>query len=650
MTSRLEELRDAGQAVWLDFVDRTYLAEGGLRTLVAEDGLTGVTSNPSIFEKAMGHTDAYDEGFREALAEGDASIVDTYERQAIADIRAAAGDLRPVYDRLDGQDGYVSLEVSPYLALHTDDTVAEARRLWAAVERPNLMVKVPGTQAGAPAIRRLIEDGLNINVTLLFSQDAYRAVAHAFMEGLEARVAKGEPIDRVASVASFFVSRIDTVIDGKIDARVEAGDPEADALKALRGKVAIANAKLAYAWYGDMIASDRWRALAAKGAMPQRLLWASTGVKDPDYPDTLYVDQLIGPDTVNTMPPKTMDAFRDHGTVAQTLTVDLDQARRVLAEAERLGLDLDDVTRDLVTAGVKSFSDAADDLLGAVGTRRAAILGDRLNGMSAALPASLGEKVDARLKTAAGEGWTRRLWAGDATLWTGGDEGEWLGWLLAARGEQVDFEALAAFAEDAARFPDAVLIGMGGSSLGPEVLGAMFGETTDGPTLHVLDTTDPEQIRSVADAIDPKNTLFIVSSKSGSTMEPELVRAFFWQASGEAGDHFAAVTDPGSKLEDAAKEHGYGHLFHGDLGDRRALFRAVQLRHGPGRRHRSGCAGVLRAYAADGPHLRPRRAARRQSRRPTRRYPGRSGGGRPRQADDRALPRASPRSRPGWSS
>ena len=322
MTSRLEQLHDAGQAVWLDFVDRTYLAEGGLRTLVAEDGLTGVTSNPSIFEKAMGHSDAYDAGFREALNEGDASVVDTYERQAIADIRAAADDLRPVYDRLDGGDGYVSLEVSPYLALDTEATIAEARRLWAAVERPNLMIKVPGTEAGAPAISQLIEDGININVTLLFSQESYQAVAHAFIEGLEARVAKGEPIDRIASVASFFVSRIDTVIDGKIDERVEAGDPEAGALKALRGKVAIANAKLAYAWYQEMIASDRWRALAAKGAMPQRLLWASTGVKDPDYPDTLYVDSLIGLDTVNTMPPKTMDAFRDHGTIAQTLTAD----------------------------------------------------------------------------------------------------------------------------------------------------------------------------------------------------------------------------------------------------------------------------------------------------------------------------------------
>ena len=469
-----------------------------------------------------------------------------------------------MYDRLDGQDGYVSLEVSPYLALHTDDTVAEARRLWAAVERPNLMIKVPGTEAGAPAIRQLIEDGHNINVTLLFSQSAYQAVAEAYLAGLEARVAKGEPIDRIASVASFFVSRIDTVIDGKIDARVKAGDAEADALKALRGKVAIANAKLAYAWYQEIIDGDRWRVLVAKGAMPQRLLWASTGVKDPDYPDTLYVDQLIGPDTVNTMPPKTMDAFRDHGTVAQSLTADLDEARHVLAEAERLGLDLDSVTRDLVTAGVKSFSDAADDLLGAVGRKRVEILGDRLNGMSAALPVPLQDKVDARLKTAAGEGWTRRLWAGDATLWTGGDEGRWLGWLAAARGEQVDFDVLAAFAQDAARFPDAVLIGMGGSSLGPEVLGAMFGEATDGPALHVLDTTDPEQIRGVADAIDPKNTLFIVSSKSGSTMEPELVRAFFWEASGHIGDHFAAVTDPGSKLEAAAKAHDYGHLFHGD--------------------------------------------------------------------------------------
>lgn len=579
MTSRLAELNAAGQAVWLDFVDRKFLADGGLRKLIAEDGLTGVTSNPSIFEKAMGHGDAYDAGFSAFLGKGDAGVSDTYEAQAIADIQAAADDLRPVYDRLHGRDGYVSLEVSPYLANDTEMTIAEARRLWAAVDRPNLMVKVPGTKAGTPAIQTLIGDGLNINVTLLFSGEAYRAVAEAFMAGLEARVAKGDPIDRIASVASFFVSRIDSAIDRTIDARVKGCDPEADALKAVRGKVAIANARLAYRHYAEMTCSDRWRALAAKGAMPQRLLWASTGTKDAAYPDTLYVDELIGPDTVNTMPPKTMDSFRDHGTVATTLSQGVDAAEHVLAEVERLGLNLAGVTADLVEDGVRQFADAADALLGAVAGKRAAYLGDRLNGMSASLGDTLTKNVEDCLARAREGAWSRRLWAGDATLWTGKDEGKWLGWLAAAKGEQVDMAALAKLAEMAKPFRDAVLLGMGGSSLGPEVLANILGSAEGHPKLHVLDSTDPGQIATILAAIDPRNTLFIVSSKSGSTMEPELLRAFFWDKAGEDGTHFVAVTDPGSNLEKAAKTDGYAHIFAGDpaIGGRYSVLSAFGM-------------------------------------------------------------------------
>jgi transaldolase/glucose-6-phosphate isomerase len=372
-TSRLRELAAAGQAVWLDFVERSFLQKGGLRALIANDGVTGVTSNPSIFEKAMGQGDAYDAGFREFAGKPDATVQDIYESQAIGDIRAAAADLRPVFDRLGGKDGFVSLEVSPRLALDTEATVDEARRLWKQVGVPNLMIKVPATVAGVPAIRTLIEDGINVNVTLLFSREAYQSVAVAHMEGLEARAAKGQAVDRIASVASFFVSRIDTRIDGEIDSRVKAGDPQSRALQALRGKVAIANAKLAYAWYREMIASERWRVLAGRGAMPQRLLWASTGTKDPAYPDTLYVDTLIGPDTVNTMPPKTMDAFRDHGAIAPTLTANLDEARNVLSEVDRLGLDLAGVTQALVEDGVKQFADAADALLAAVAAKRPAV-------------------------------------------------------------------------------------------------------------------------------------------------------------------------------------------------------------------------------------------------------------------------------------
>ncbi len=369
----LNDLEGFGQAVWLDFVDRKFLEAGGLQKLVDEDGLTGVTSNPSIFEKAMGHGDAYDS----TLAEYDkqhagAATIDRYEHLAIQDIKAVADTLRPVYDKLDAKDGYVSLEVSPYISDDTDATIAEAKKLWGMVDRPNLMIKIPGTLAGGPAISSTIASGINVNVTLLFALDAYIRVAEAYAAGLEERVKQGQPIDKIASVASFFVSRIDSSIDKEIDARLEKGDADAEALKAVRGKVAIANAKMAYQWYLDFLKSDRWQALAAKGAQPQRLLWASTGVKDPSYPDTLYVDTLIGKDTVNTMPPKTMDAFRDHGTAAETITQDVEGAKHILAEAERLGLDLNGVTGKLVEEGVASFVKAFDDLLGAIAKKQPA--------------------------------------------------------------------------------------------------------------------------------------------------------------------------------------------------------------------------------------------------------------------------------------
>ncbi|MGI4732095.1 MAG: transaldolase [Janthinobacterium lividum] len=373
MSSALNQLEALGQAVWLDFVDRKFLEAGGLQKLVDADGLTGVTSNPSIFEAAMGHGDAYDASLAEFdKANPGAATIDRYENLAVQDIKAAAETLAPVYEKLDAKDGYVSLEVSPYIADDTDATIADAAKLWKMVDRSNVMIKIPGTQAGAPAISATIREGINVNVTLLFSLDAYKRVADAYATGLEERVKSGEPIDRIASVASFFVSRIDAKIDAAIDKRIKDGDAESDALRAVRGKVAIANAKNAYAWYQEFIASDRWQALAAKGAQPQRLLWASTGVKNPDYPDTLYVDELIGPDTVNTMPPKTMDAFRDHGKAAAMLTQDVEGARHVLAEAERLGLGLDDVTGTLVLEGVASFVKAFDELLGSIAAKQPA--------------------------------------------------------------------------------------------------------------------------------------------------------------------------------------------------------------------------------------------------------------------------------------
>ena len=376
MSDRLKQLGDTGQAVWLDFVSRDFLNRKQLQELVTADGLTGVTSNPSIFEKAMGHGSDYDESLRRLLAEGHKEAVDLYEHLAVEDIRNACDVMRAVYDRLDARDGYVSLEVSPYLAFDTEGSLAEARRLWAMVDRPNLMIKIPGTEAGTPAIRQLIAEGINVNITLLFSRKAYLDVAEAYVAGLEQRAKAGLDVSRLASVASFFVSRIDSKIDAKIEARLEAGaGADAAALRGLLGKVAIANAKLAYHDYEQLITGARWKALAAKGARVQRLLWASTGTKNPAYPDTLYVDTLIGRDTVNTMPPKTMDAARDHGTITpDTIRHDVGGARSVLAEAQRLNLDLDGVTTELVIEGAKQFTDAADMLLSAVAKKRDAFL------------------------------------------------------------------------------------------------------------------------------------------------------------------------------------------------------------------------------------------------------------------------------------
>ncbi|HTX51242.1 MAG TPA: transaldolase [Caulobacteraceae bacterium] len=370
MTNPLRDLEAAGQAVWLDYLHQDILKDGTLRRLIDEDGVTGLTSNPAIFEKAIGDGHSYDARVRQLAFEGPAEGL--YEKLAIADIQAAADIFRPTWNRLGGKDGFVSLEVSPRLAMDTEATVAEARRLWRAVNRPNLMIKVPGTGPGVPAIRQLIGEGINVNVTLLFGLGAYLAVAEAHVAGLEALKAAGKDVSSVHGVASFFVSRIDTKIDKAIDQRLASpSTQEADALRALRGKVAIANAKIAYQHYLKLVGGERWRTLATAGAAPQRLLWASTGVKDPSYPDTLYADALIGPDTVDTLPPKTLDAVRDHGKVAQSLTHDVTGAERVLAEAERLGLDLGKVTDELVVEGVKLFADAFDALLKAVAGKQA---------------------------------------------------------------------------------------------------------------------------------------------------------------------------------------------------------------------------------------------------------------------------------------
>jgi len=564
----LKQLENFGQSPWLDFIQRSFIHDGSLQTLIDRDGLKGITSNPSIFQKAMGEGTDYDAGFKGLAERGDHDALDIYEALAEEDIQQACDVMRPVYEATGKVDGYVSLEVSPYLALHTDETVAEARRLWKAVGRENLMVKVPGTDKGVAAIRTLIGDGLNINVTLLFGQKAYEAVAEAFIAGLEDRMARGESVANIASVASFFVSRIDAVIDKRIDERVKAGEAE---VSKLRGKVAIANAKMAYQTYLKMVASPRWQKLAAAGALPQRLLWASTGVKDKAYSDVLYVEELIGPDTVDTIPPATMDAFRDHGHPRQSLTEDVDGARAIMAAAEEHKLGLDEVTTKLVEDGVELFAGAADKLLGSVAAKRAAMLGDKLSTMQAALPEPLAGEVKATIEDWRKHGKVRDLWAHDASLWSGADEAKWLGWLRVVDDRTADLPALQAFQDEvkAEGFQHVLLLGMGGSSLGPEVLAETFGRKEGFPELLVLDSTDPAQIAALHARVDLTRTLCIVSSKSGGTLEPNIFKAYFWDAMqkavGEkAGRHFVAVTDPGSKMQRVAEADGFRQVFLGD--------------------------------------------------------------------------------------
>jgi transaldolase / glucose-6-phosphate isomerase len=568
----VKALENHGQSVWLDFLARGFIAKGELKQLIDSDGVKGVTSNPSIFEKAIGSSDEYDGAIGKALKNGDRPVAVLFEKLAVEDIQHAADVLRPVYDQLKGHDGFVSLEVSPYLAMDTKGTIAEAKRLWKDVHRKNLMVKVPGTPEGLPAIEQLIGEGISINITLLFSQKVYLQVAEAFLAGIEKYVAKGGDPSHVASVASFFVSRIDTLVDKELDEKIaKANDPsEKERLAALKGKVAIANAKLAYQDYKRLFSGPRWDKLAARGAKPQRLLWASTGTKNKDYRDVLYVEELIGPNTINTVPPATLDAFRDHGKLRDSLEEDVEGARQVLAELERSGISLDAITAELVKDGVRLFADAADKLYGAVAHKRATVLGGGLDRQKLALGADI-EKAVAKH----GEEWRasakiRRLWHRDKSVWTGDDENKWLGWLTSA--ETADVADYEDFAErvKGQKFSDAVVLGMGGSSLGPQVLAETFPRKSGFPKLHVLDSTDPAQVRAMENAVDIKTTLFIVSSKSGSTTEPNVMKDYFYDRVAKAigaeaaGHRFIAVTDPGSSLEKMATKQGFARIFHGE--------------------------------------------------------------------------------------
>jgi len=571
--NHVKELQKFGQSVWLDYIRRKLITSGELQRLIDEDGLRGITSNPSIFEKAISGSTDYADLLKSLETQTDLDAKGRYEILAIRDIQDAADILRPIYDSTKRRDGYVSLEVSPYLARDTQGTLEEARRLWKAVGRENVMIKVPGTAEGIPAFQQLISEGININVTLLFSQEVYEEVAAEYIAGLEQYAASGGDISRIASVASFFISRIDNSIDVIVASRLKTAkdDQERETLSSILGKVAVANGKQTYQRYLKIFGTDRWKKLAAKGAQTQRVLWASTSTKNPAYKDTLYVDELIGPDTVNTIPPATLDAFRDHGHAALTLTQGLDEANRVMDTVAKLGISMKEVTDKLTEEGVKLFADAFDKLLQAVEKSSKKGISPKVSRQQHKLPEQLAEAVKTGIDDWRAHGKVRRLWQRDASLWTGTDESKWMGWLNVTKQQLQVTDQLLKVAEEIQdeKFCDILLLGMGGSSLCPEVLSKTFPKIAGAPCLRVLDSTDPAQIKTIEGQLDLKKTLFIVSSKSGTTLEPNIFKDYFFERVKEAvgpdkvGSRFIAITDPGSKLQQVAEADRFRYIFHG---------------------------------------------------------------------------------------
>jgi len=566
---RLAALLKAGTSPWLDQIRRTLVEGGELARMVREESLRGVTSNPSIFEKAiLGSTDYDEELEADAREQLDASAI--YERLAMRDVQLAADVLAEVNRESHHHDGFVSMEVAPELAHDGDGTIAMARSYWQRLDRRNVMIKIPGTIEGVAAIEKAIYEGINVNVTLLFAVSAYERVAEAYLRGLEQRLAEGKSLD-VHSVASFFVSRVDTAIDKRLS---ELGHEE------LAGKAAIANARAAYHRFQEIFSGPRWEVLHDAGAAVQRPLWASTGVKNPHYPDTMYVDELVGPHTVNTMPLATLLAVAEHGqihgpTVEQDPSEDLD----ALAKA---GIDLDQVTEALLIDGIKQFEDAMRRLLEGIESRRAAVITGRPPTIQATIPHELQEPVAARVKRALAENVPQRIWRQDPTLWGGPDVAEIedrLGWLTVSEPMLEHAGELHAFAQEclADGFTDAVLLGMGGSSLGPEVIRRSFGDVQGALRLHVLDSTHPDVIRDLEAALDIPSTLFIVSSKSGGTIETlSQYRYFKVKATPR---QFVMITDPGSPLERAAKAGGLRRCFLNppDIGGRYSVLSLLGL-------------------------------------------------------------------------
>jgi transaldolase / glucose-6-phosphate isomerase len=556
VNERLAALTEAGTSIWLDQIRRNLIESGELERLVREDSLRGVTSNPAIFEKAILGSDDYDDEIKQAAEEG-LSSKDIYERIAVKDVQLAADVMRPVWESADRNDGFVSLEVEPDVANDTEATLAQARDFWQRVDRPNVMIKIPGTDAGCPAIEEAIADGININVTLLFSVEAYTRVAEAYIRGLERRLDAGESVD-IRSVASFFVSRVDTEVDKRLE---QAGKAE------LQGTAAIANARAAYMRFKELFEGERFAKLRDAGAAVQRPLWASTGVKNPHYSDTKYVDSLVAPHTVNTMPMPTLLAAAERGEITgATADQDPSDDLRKLADA---GIDIDDVTDKLLREGIEAFIKSLDGLLDGVEKVREAVVTGRPVTIQSSIPDELEPAIAEKVRDAKSDDVAQRVWRRDDTLW--GDAGapevaDRLGWLTISEPMLEEAPDLEAWAEEVKRdgLTDCALLGMGGSSLGPEVIRRSFGPLEHGLRLHVLDSTDPGAVAELESAVDISKTLFLVSSKSGGTVETLSHFRHFFEKTGRNGSQFVAITDPGSPLQKLAEENGFRRVFCND--------------------------------------------------------------------------------------
>ena len=568
--TKLHQLAELGQAIWLDYIQREFITSGEMQNLI-DQGLRGMTSNPTIFEKAIAGSQDYDKEIIQ-LAQQGASDMEIYEALAIADIRQAADLLRPVYDASQGADGYVSLEVNPRLANDTQGTLAEARRLWSHVQRANLMIKIPATKEGLPAITQAIASGINVNVTLIFSLQRYREVIEAYLQGLEARLASNAEMGNIASVASFFVSRVDSKVDKHLETIIQKASPKSAQATRLLGRAAVNNAKLAYQIFLAEFSSPRFQKLAEQGARLQRPLWASTSTKNPAYSDILYVQELIGKNTVNTLPQNTLQAFLDHGEVLETIENDLERSHRELKALADLGISIEQVTQELEEEGVAAFAKSFDDLLSSIAEKRAA-----LSVRNQPFPTFLGTcqtTVEQALKKLAAENALARIWQQDHTVWKPDPKEirNRLGWLFVAEEMESHLAQLEAlvYAVQQSGYRRAVLLGMGGSSLAPELFARTFGNQPGYLELEVLDSTDPGAVLAQDTKDDYTHTLFIVSTKSGGTEETLSFFKYFHQqtmrslGSANTGEHFIAITDPGSKLVDIANNMEFRSLFLND--------------------------------------------------------------------------------------